>query len=122
MSAAFDCPDRPLKSAARWLSRRMLRMEWEERHLLYARMVATKSHRFATFLAECFCPDDLVAGTCTGIMAPPVIVMKDRRPAPPAMTGKRYRQSKITEFFVKQDQLKKSPAMTGKRYRQSKNS
>ncbi len=77
----------------------MLRMDWQERHLLYARMVATKPHRFVKFLAECFCPGDLVAGTATGSNAPPVIVMNDRLKKSPAKTGKRYRQTKISELF-----------------------
>jgi hypothetical protein len=79
--------------------------------MLYARMVATKPHRFIKFLDECFSSDDLVAGKATGNIASPVIVMTDRptarparhRPArqrSPAMTGKRSRQTKITEFFI----------------------
>ncbi len=60
-------------------SSKMKKLDWMERHAVWAIFVSNKPHQFCVLVAQQFGPDELLHGWATGAEAPAVIVLPYRR-------------------------------------------
>jgi hypothetical protein len=91
--------DLSLLATAIWLSKRLLKMDWKTRHLVYDEIVVSKPHRFINILNKKMGPDQLLNGSFTGVDAPAMPIVLQDRPK------RRLKQLKITDLFKKKPRL-----------------
>jgi hypothetical protein len=80
-----------LANTAKWTAKKMMLMSWDERNRLFERFETNKPRRFLVLLRGHFCPDELLAGTATGMPPSAVVVLPN----------KRKRQTSIENYFTK---------------------
>lgn len=83
--------DEGMMSTAAWAAKVMRKMDWTQRHHTWKVCICNKPKRFRDMVAAYFSPDELLAGSSTGL-SPPVII---------ALAGKLKRQTYIESYFAK---------------------
>jgi hypothetical protein len=105
VAGVSDAHDDCFLPTAKWLCRRLLKMDWVSRHQIYYVMVQNKPPRFVRHVNNLMGPDQLVGGTLTGAAAPTaVIAQRGPRAAAPTAAGPSRRVMKqltIAHFFQK---------------------
>ncbi len=96
MSLFETASDASLRSTAVWAAKLMRKMDWRTRHFLWEDFQSNKPARFLRMVAAHFGPDELLAGTATGLEAQDIVVLKN----------KMKRQANIEDFFARRPRTK----------------
>jgi hypothetical protein len=91
MSVWQGASEAALASTAKWAAKKMMLMSWDKRNRLFERFESIEPQRFLVLLRGHFSPDELLAGTATGMPPPAVVVLP----------GKQKRQTSIENYFTK---------------------
>ena len=67
-----------LKETAKFVHKHLASCDWVQRHQHFDELARAFPQRFLNLCRAFFSPDDLLQGSCTGVSAPSVIVLKDK--------------------------------------------